>query len=119
MLHAVVLTSLSCPYPGLCFDNLNGDRRMQICSLGQVGNLHSINVARITAFLSHQRCLFPTVVTQVQFAHLAGFCFPDKSTGELMTDQDTMVVTLCCPPKLPARDRFIGDGPNGLHHKSS
>lgn len=97
---------------GYALSNLNGDRRMQIWSLGwQVGNLHSINVTRITAFLSYQPCPFPTVVTQVQFAHQAGFCFPEKSTGELMTDQDTMVVmTLSCPRSCHLETGSLGMG---------
>lgn len=29
--------------------------------------------------------------TQVQLAHLAGLCFPDRSTGDLTADQNLMV----------------------------
>lgn len=110
-LQAVVLTSLSCPFPGLCFEQFKWGQENGNLVIGQVENLHSINVTRITAFLGYQPCPFPTVVTQVQFAHPAGFCFPDKSTEGLMTDQDTLVaVTLCCPLSCQLETGLLGMG---------
>lgn len=110
-LQAIVLTSLSCPFPGLRFEQFKWGQENGNLVIGQVENLHSINVTRITAFLGYQPCPFPTVVTQVQFAHPAGFCFPDKSTEGLMTDQDTLVaVTLCCPLSCQLETGLLGMG---------
>lgn len=42
------------------------------------------------------------------------YTFPEKSAGNLMTDQDLMVaVTLWVPTELPVSSVLFGDGSNG------
>lgn len=74
------LNLIQVPAPGYTLNNLNRDRRLQIWSLGQMGNLHSKDIARFISQVC-QGCSFTMVVTRGHLAHLAELRFPQEENS--------------------------------------
>lgn len=92
-IYTAILKSLSGHSPGVHFGHLNRDKKTQVWLLRQMEDLHSKDLTYCQNHISTRVLfIFKYLLPWVVLPTWQNYVFLDKSTGNLMTDLDLMMV---------------------------